>query len=174
MIFLRHIVLCFFALQCLQPAIAQDAVPPNENLNKLGINLAKAFKKHDNELLRTCFFNSAEVSNLLQSIAEENGGEGPIQFDADSVYAVLIAELDASFELAWAAGTEEGIKWKKTKFVEVGLSSLTENGPFKMADIILVVRVKDNFFMITFPESFNLNGEWKIGPMVNWVGRVTK
>jgi hypothetical protein len=171
---LRHTLLYIFVLFALQTAVAQGDASASDELTSLGIKLTKAFKKQDKSRLAECFFSKAEVADLLQIIAQQNGGEGEIQFDADSVYNVFITELDTSFEAALSAGVEEELKWKKIKFVEVGLSNLHSDSTLKAADLILVVKRKDNFFMITFPESYNLHGQWKIGPMVNWVGRVTK
>ncbi len=151
-----------------------DGTSSGNNLEELGTQLTKAFKKNDTVLVKECFFTKEEVVTLLQLAANDNAGKGSIEFNTDSIYTIFCKELLIAFEEVRKQGESDTLNWKKIKFVEMGLSGVNGMGEFKTGDLVLVVRRKDKYYMITFPESFALSKNWKIGPMISWVGRVSK
>lgn len=169
----KHIILCLLALVVSVNSYAQTP-STSEKLNELGKGLTTAFRTNDFEKLQECFFSRAEVKSLLQIVAESNGGDGQVEFSTDSMYQVFSDELNLAMRECRKASLEDNIEWDKIKFEEMGLSNITQIGDVKSADLILVVRVKKRYFMITFPQSFMLTDEWKIGPMIHWVGQVTQ
>ena len=104
----------------------------------------------------------------------DNGGKGVFEYAVDSIYTVFGDELAKGFQRIQEELELHEINPSKLKFVEVGLGNLENMGDLIMGDIILVMRHKQSFYMIRFTQCFCLVDHWKIGPMVEWVGQVTK
>lgn len=170
---MRHSVLLVAFLVVSVLTRAQEGA--GSGLNQFGEELMLAFKKQDASMILDCFFTKDEVEQLLTGVAAENGDTGVLAFSVDSMHMIFQNELIIAYDSVSKMGSEEGVKWKKIKFEEVGLADVVSVGGFKTATIVLVIRLKkDQFYMIQFPESYNLGEGWSVGPYVRWTGRVTK
>ncbi len=143
-------------------------------LSTMGEQLTDAFRTGDPDKLLACFSSRDEVRELMIAIHKNNGGTGVIGYEVDSVYEKFKTELVQYFLKVLADGSREKIKWKKVKTEETGLAATDAVGRFKMATMVLVLRYKKQYFMIRFPQSFQLDSGWKIGAVMIWEGQVTR
>jgi len=168
---MRIVSFIFVFLIAVGTAFGQES--GTEQLNDLGKDVAKAFQKKDTALLLQSFYSSAEVEEIFQIINRVNGGTGELDFSIDSIHKVFEIELCQLFNEALIAGDTAGIQWKKVKFVEIGLNYPAKLETRNSADLLLVLRYKKRFFMVTFGQCFQLDDGWKVGAQLRWQGEAS-
>ena len=122
----------------------------------------------------SCFSSRDEVKAVMETVNAANGGEGVLDYEIDSIYTEFKGELERYFYGLLSKGKLDGITWKKAKFEEAGLTAVDTLGDLKMATVVLIIRQKKEYYMVSFPQSFYLDEQWKIGAVALWEGRVTK
>jgi len=146
----------------------------SEQLDLLGKGLTEALKANDEEAIVQHFFSLEEVTQIMAEVNRLNGGEGVLDYEVDSVYQVFRKELKDYYYAVLAKANLEELKLRKVKFEEIGLDEGEKIGTLTSASLVLVMRYKKNYYMVRFPQSFRLENGWKIGAVMEWVGRVTK
>ena len=170
--FLRLFV--FLAL-LIGPAFASWAQSESSlKLNELGEALVRGLKANEEDMLLEHFFTKQEVGSIMAAVNRTNGGEGVLGYELDSIYDVFQEEIRVYYNEVRAKANLEDIKWRKMKFEEIGLNNPTVIDSLATADLILVMRYRKSYYMVRFPQCFQLDDGWKIGAVIEWIGRVSK
>lgn len=163
-----------FSVVCLFLIAFALQVRGQNQLTELGQQLTEAFATGDEGKLFQCFNTKHEVHILMETVNRINGGEGVLEYEVDSVYDIFRGELQKYFFKVLAEGRMEKVKWKKIKLEAISLNGMEKLGDHQTANILMVIRDRKNYYMISFPQSFRVNSEWKIGAVIMWEGRREK